>query len=87
MIAATQAEAHTSFLVISFSLLGLLLLTLGFWGRGREEGLMVDTKLGDRLDPDDREYRVNNLRQGVAAMFLLGVIFLAVALALYIWAP
>jgi hypothetical protein len=71
--------------VYAFAILGALTLGLGFFMRGRIDGLIDDPKLPGRLSEDEREYRGSQLATGVLTMFVVGTILLLAALGLYIW--
>lgn len=71
--------------VVAFAVLGAITLALGFFARGRIDGLIDDPKLPDRLSEDEREYRGSQLSTGVATMFLVGGGLLIAAVGLYVW--
>ena len=71
--------------VIAFAVLGVITLAIGFFARGKIDGLLVDPKLGDHLSDDEHEYRSSQLHNGVLTMYVVGTILLLAALALYIW--
>jgi hypothetical protein len=72
--------------VVAFAILGILLIGFGLWGRDRVDSLLVDSRLGDRLDEDEHEYRAAMLRRGVTTMFAVGGLLVAAALGLYFFA-
>jgi hypothetical protein len=86
MDAPTIARADILALVIAFVILGVLLIGFGWWGRDRVDSLLVDTRMGDRLDDDEHEYRASMLQRGVASMFIVGGILVAAAIGLYVFA-
>ena len=71
--------------VIAFAILGIVTLAIGFFLRGRIDGLLDDPKLPDRLSEDEREYRGSQLATGVLTMYVVGSILLLAALGLYLW--
>lgn len=71
--------------VYAFAVLGALTLGLGFFMRGRIDGLIDDPKLPGRLSEDEREYRGSQLATGVLTMYVVGTLLLLAALGLYIW--
>lgn len=71
--------------VYAFSILGGLCVLLGFFFRGRIDGLIDDPKLPDRLDDDERQHRGSQLYAGVWTLFAGGIFLLLGALMLYIW--
>lgn len=71
--------------VIAFAVLGVITLAIGFFARGKIDGLLVDSKLGDHLSDDEHEYRSSQLHNGVLTMYVVGTILLLAALALYVW--
>jgi hypothetical protein len=71
--------------VYAFAVLGALTLGLGFFMRGRIDGLIDDPKLPGRLSEDEREYRGSQLTVGVLTMYVVGTLLLLAALGLYIW--
>ena len=71
--------------VFAFAILGALTLGLGFFMRGRIDGLIDDPKLPGRLSEDEREYRGSELSLGVLTMYVVGTLLLLAALGLYIW--
>jgi len=78
-------DADVMAYVIAFAVLGTLTLGLGFFMRGRIDGLIDDPKLPGRLSEDEREYRGSELSMGVLTMFVAGTVLLIAALGLYIW--
>lgn len=78
-------DADIMVYVYAFAILGALTLGLGFFMRGRIDGLIDDPKLPERLSEDEREYRGSQLATGVLTMFVVGTILLLAALGLYIW--
>lgn len=71
--------------VIAFAVLGVLTLAIGFFAKGRVDGLLIDPKLGDHLSDDEHAYRSSQLHNGVLTMFVVGTILLLAALGLYVW--
>lgn len=71
--------------VYAFAILGIITLAIGFFARGRIDGLLDDPKLPGRLSEDEREYRGSQLATGVLVMFVVGTVLLLAALGLYIW--
>jgi hypothetical protein len=71
--------------VYAFAILGIITLAVGFFFRGRIDGLLDDPKLPDRLSEDEREYRGSQLTVGVLTMYVAGTILLLAALGLYVW--
>jgi hypothetical protein len=71
--------------VYAFAVLGALTLGLGFFMRGRIDGLIDDPKLPGRLSEDEREYRGSQLATGVLTMYIVGTLLLLAAVGLYIW--
>jgi hypothetical protein len=71
--------------VYAFAVLGALTLGLGFFMRGRIDGLIDDPKLPGRLSEDEREYRGSQLATGVLTMYVVGTLLLLAAVGLYIW--
>lgn len=71
--------------VYAFAILGIITLAVGFFARGRIDGLLDDPKLPDRLSDEEREYRGSQLATGVLTMYVVGTILLLAALGLYLW--
>jgi hypothetical protein len=71
--------------VYAFAILGIITLAVGFFLRGRIDGLLDDPNLPDRLSEDEREYRGSQLATGVLTMYVVGTILLLGALGLYMW--
>lgn len=71
--------------VYAFAILGVITLAIGFFARGRIDGLLDDPNLPDRLSEDEREYRGSQLATGVLTMFVVGTVLVLAALGLYIW--
>ena len=80
-----HTDADILVYVYAFAVLGALTLGLGFFMRGRIDGLIDDPKLPGRLSEDEREYRGSQLATGVLTMYVVGTILLLAALGLYIW--
>ena len=80
-----HTDADILVYVYAFAVLGALTLGLGFFLRGRIDGLIDDPKLPGRLSEDEREYRGSQLATGVLTMYVVGTLLLLAALGLYIW--
>ena len=80
-----HTDADILVYVYAFAVLGALTLGLGYFLRGRIDGLIDDPKLPDRLSEDEREYRGSQLATGVLTMYVVGTALLLAAIGLYIW--
>lgn len=78
-------DADIMVYVIAFAVLGGLTLVLGYFLRGRIDGLIDDPKLPGRLSEEEREYRGSQMATGVLTMYVAGTIMLLAALALFVF--
>ena len=84
MNSAPASATDIIVVAFAFALLGTMLIAFGLWSRGRVDSLLVDPKLGDRFDDEEHEYRANSMFRSATWMVILGVVFVGLAVWLYV---